>query len=125
VLGQPNFSSDVINNNGSGGSGLPSANNMNMPYDGVFSNGTQLFVDDQKNNRILVWNTFPTTSSTPADVVIGQPNFTCGVANNDGSGCTEGTASASNLSDPTGVFQTGNQLIVTDGNSRYLIYNGM
>ena len=27
----------------------PSAKNMNMPYDGVFSNGTQLFVDDQKN----------------------------------------------------------------------------
>ena len=125
VLGQPDFTSDVENNNGSGGSGPPSAKNMNMPYDGVFSNGTQLFVDDQMNNRILVWNTFPTASFTPADVVIGQPNFTCGVANNDGTGCTAGTASASNLSQPTGVFQTGNQLIVTDGNSRYLIYNGM
>ena len=124
VLGQPDFTSDVINNNGSGGSGLPSANNMNMPYDGVFSNGTQLFVDDQKNNRILVWNTFPTANFTAADVVIGQPDFICGVANNDGT-CHVGTASASNLSDPTGVFQTGNQLIVTDGNSRYLIYNGM
>ena len=97
---------------------------MNMPYDGVFSNGTQLFVDDQKNNRILVWNTFPTANFTAADVVIGQPDFICGVANNDGT-CHVGTASASNLSDPTGVFQTGNQLIVTDGNSRYLIYNGM
>jgi len=124
VLGQPDFSSDVVNNNGSGGSGLPSAKNMNMPYDGVFSNGTQLFVDDQMNNRILVWNTFPTANFTAADVVIGQPNFTCGVANNDGT-CHVGTASASNLSQPTGVFQTGNQLIVTDGNSRYLIYNGM
>ena len=59
VLGQPDFTSDVENNNGSGGSGLPSAKNMKMPYDGVFSNGTQLFVDDQKNHRILVWNTFP------------------------------------------------------------------
>jgi hypothetical protein len=125
VLGQPDFTSDVVNNNSSGGSGLPSAKNMNMPYDGVFSNGTQLFVDDQENNRILVWNTFPTANFTPADVVIGQPNFTCGVANNDGSGCTSGTASASNLSQPTGVFQINNQLIVTDGNSRYLIYNGM
>jgi len=36
-----------------------------MPYDGVFSNGTQLFVDDQMNNRILVWNTFPTANFTP------------------------------------------------------------
>ena len=89
VLGQPDFTSDVENNNGSGGSGPPSAKNMNMPYDGVFSNGTQLFVDDQMNNRILVWNTFPTANFTPADVVIGQPNFICGVANNDGTGCTQ------------------------------------
>ncbi len=125
VLGQPDFTSDVENNNGSGGSGLPGAKNMNMPYDGVFSNGTQLFVDDQMNNRIMVWNTFPTANFAPADVVLGQPNFTCGVANNDGSGCHSGTASASNLSQPTGVFQSGNQLIVTDGNARYLIYNGM
>src|SRR6202451_441241 len=125
VLGQPDFTSDVENNNGSGGSGLPSAKNMNMPYDGVFSNGTQLFVDDQMNNRILVWNTFPTANFTPADVVLGQPNFTCGVANNDGSGCTSGEASASNLSQPTGIFQSGSQLIVTDGNARYLIYSGL
>ncbi|WP_423960417.1 hypothetical protein [Candidatus Binatus sp.] len=124
VLGQPDFSSDVENNNGSGGSGVPSAKNMNMPYDGVFSNGTQLFVDDQKNHRILVWNTFPTANFAPADVVIGQPDFNCGVSNNDGT-CHEGTASASNLSDPTGVVQVGNQLIVTDGNARYLVYNGM
>jgi hypothetical protein len=125
VLGQPDFTSDVENNNGAGASGLPSAENMNMPYDGVFSNGTQLFVDDQNNNRILVWNTFPTANFTPADAVLGQPNFTCGVANNDGSGCTSGAPSASNLNQPTGVFQSGSQLIVTDGNARYLIYNGL
>jgi hypothetical protein len=125
VLGQPNFTSNVINNNGSGGSGTPSASNMNMPYDGVFSNGTQLFIDDQKNNRILVWNTFPSSNFVAADVVLGQNSFTCGVSNNDGTGCVGGTPSASNLDDPTGVFQIGNQLIVTDGSSRYLIYNGI
>jgi len=125
VLGQPDFTSNAANNNGSGSSGLPSAKNMNMPYDGVFSNGTQLFVDDQMNNRILVWNTFPTANFAPADVVLGQNSFTCGAANNDGTGCTSGDASASNLNQPTGIFQSGNQLIVTDGNSRYLIYNGM
>ena len=125
VLGQPDFTSDAVNNNGSGGSGLPSAKNMNMPYDGVFSNGTQLFVDDQKNQRILVWNTFPTSNFQPADVVLGQPNFTCGVRDNDGTGCTQGAPSANNLDDPTGIFQTANQLVVTDGNGRYLIYNGL
>jgi len=125
VLGQPDFTSNVVNNNGSGVSGSPSASNMNMPYDGVYSNGTQLFVDDQKNERILIWNQFPTQNFAPADAVLGQPNFTCGVPNNDGTGCHTGSASAQNLSDPTGIFQSGNQLIVTDGNSRYLIYNGM
>jgi hypothetical protein len=126
VLGQPGFTSNVINNNGSNASGLQSASNMNMPYDGVFSNGTQLFVDDQKNQRILVWNTFPTQNFQAADVVLGQPNFNCGVRDNDGSGCTQGTPSANNLDDPTGIFQIGNQLIVADGgNNRFLIYNGM
>jgi hypothetical protein len=124
VLGQPNFTSNVENNNGSGGSGSPSASNMNQPYDGVYSNGTQLFVTDQMNNRVMIWNTFPTASFTPADVVLGQPNFSCGVDNNDGTGCTGGGPSANNLEEPDGVTQIGNQLIVVDGDSRYLIYDG-
>lgn len=123
VLGQPDFASNTPNNNGSGGSGSPSAKNLDFPFDGVFSNGTQLFAVDQANNRILVWNTFPTTNFQPADVVLGQPNFSCGVASNDGSGCAGGAPSASNLDQPTGVYQFGTQLIVTDGsNSRYLIF---
>ena len=122
VLGQPSFTSDVADNDGSNSSGPPTASNLKMPYDGVFSNGTQLFIDDQMNNRILVWNTFPTANFAPADVVLGQPNFACGVANNDGTGCVTGGPSANNLSHPTGITQVGSQLIVVDGNSRYLIY---
>jgi hypothetical protein len=76
------------------------------------------------NNRILVWNTFPTQNFAAADVVLGQPNFTCGVQLNDGTGCVSGAASAKNLKMPTGVYQSpGNKLIVTDGgDSRYLIF---
>lgn len=123
VLGQPNLTSGVVNNDGSGSSGSPSAKNLSYPYDGVFSNGTQLFVVDQGNNRVLIWNHFPTASFTAADDVLGQTNTACGVENNDGSGCTEGSPSANNLDRPTGVFQFNNNLIVTDGgNNRYLIY---
>ena len=124
VLGQPDFVSNKENNDGSGNSGSPSAKNLKYPYDGVFSNGTQLFVVDQMNNRILVWNTFPTQNFAAADVVLGQPNFTCGVQLNDGTGCVSGGASAKNLRMPTGVYQSpGNKLIVTDGgDSRYLIF---
>jgi hypothetical protein len=58
-------------------------------------------------------------------VLLGQPTFTCGVADNDGTGCTQGSPSASNLDGPTGIVQIGNQLIVADGNNRFLIYNGL
>jgi len=56
--------------------------------------------------------------------VLGQPNFTCSVFNDDGL-CNEGSPSANNLADPSGIIQIGNQLIVTDENGRLLIYNGM
>ncbi len=123
VLGQPNFTSSASNNNGSGSSGAPSAMNMDFPYDGVFSNGTQLFVADSSNNRVLVWNTFPKNNFQLADVVLGQTGFTCGVENNDGTGCVKGTPTAQNMRSPRGIYQFNNHLIVTDGgDSRYLIF---
>ncbi|CAF4558270.1 unnamed protein product [Rotaria sp. Silwood1] len=128
VLGQPNFTS---NSSGSG------ANQLNLPS-GVCSDGTRLFVVDQANNRILVWNTIPTTNQTPADYVLGQTGFGAGhtAANNGG-------RSASTLNCSDAVYGNGIvtydlgyavQLIVTDGaNDRVLIwddvsnglYNGM
>ena len=43
---------------------------------GVSSTGKQLFVADTSNSRVLVWNTCPTANGQPADVVLGQPDFT-------------------------------------------------
>ena len=123
VLGQPDLTSNVKDNDGTGVSGAPSAKNMYFPYIGVYSNGTQLFVTDNSNSRILIWNHFPTHNFTPADVVLGQPSFTCGVSDNDGTGCTSGASSAKNLNSPTGIYQFKNHLIVTDnGDNRYLIF---
>jgi len=124
VLGQNNFTCNVSNNNGTCVSGSVSANNLDAPYVGIFSNGTQLFVADFFNSRVLVWNTFPTGNFQAADVVLGQNNFTCGAPNNDGT-CGSGSPSANNLNLPNGVFQSGNRLIVSDeGNSRFLVYKG-
>ena len=78
----------------------------------VYSNGTKLFVSDSGNNRVLVWNTPPTSSSQAADAVIGQSNFTSSTAG----------LSPTSLSYPGGLVVAGGKLYITDsGNSRVLV----
>jgi len=60
VLGQ----TDLTHNNS--GAGL---NEMNWPTS-VATDGTRVFVTDAYNDRVLVWNNFPTTSGEPADFEI-------------------------------------------------------
>lgn len=42
---------------------------------GLASNGTNLIMCDRFNNRVLVWNTAPTTWNQAPDLVLGQDNF--------------------------------------------------
>jgi NHL repeat len=125
ALGQNSFNCNAPNNLGvSCGSGSPSANNFWSPCM-LYSNGTQLFVVDQFNNRVLIWNSFPTSNLQPADVVLGQDKFTCGAINSNGGTCVNGSTNPKGLSNPSGVAAFGKQLVVTDnGNNRYLIFNG-
>lgn len=69
VLGQPDLSSNRVNAGGVAGAGT-----MASPVS-VTSDGTRLYVADSMNERVLGWSTFPTASSTPADIVLGQPDF--------------------------------------------------
>ncbi|MBV9083807.1 MAG: IPT/TIG domain-containing protein, partial [Acidobacteriaceae bacterium] len=41
----------------------------------VAVDGQRLYVGDGKLHRVLVWNTLPTTTNTPPDAVLGQPDF--------------------------------------------------
>jgi hypothetical protein len=110
VLGQSNFTNVAANQGGA------TAATMNFPYDGVYFNNTQLFVADHKNNRVLVWNSFPTGMGQVANIVLGQPDFATVTA----------ATSATQMSAPGGIFLYGKQLIVGDtGNNRYLIFNGL
>ena len=43
---------------------------------GVWIQNGKIFVADTQNNRVMIWNTFPTKNNQPADLVLGQPNFT-------------------------------------------------
>ncbi|MBI4872372.1 MAG: hypothetical protein HY814_12490, partial [Candidatus Riflebacteria bacterium] len=109
VLGQSNLSS------GNSNSGGLSASSLYAPYD-VASDGTRLLVADNYNHRVLVWSSFPTANKQPADLVLGQPNFTSNTSNNGG-------RSASSLAGPQGVASDGTRLFVGDGgNHRVLVW---
>jgi NHL repeat len=111
VLGQPDFTSNTSNNGG------VSARSMTEPW--VWIGGGKLFVSDRNNYRVLIWNTIPTQNRTPADVVLGQPDMTSGVANNGG-------LSASSFADPGRGWSDGTRLFVPDlGNHRVLVWNAL
>lgn len=107
VLGQVDFS---------GKTASTSATGLAQP-NGIFVDATHLVVADSGNNRVLIWNTVPTTSGKAPDVVIGQTNFTS---------LTSGTSQTA-LSGPTAAIITPNhKLIVADrGNNRVLIWNAV
>lgn len=111
-LGQPNFTSNTVNN-----TGTPSSTNFFLPYS-VSSDGTHMVVADTSNNRVLIWNTIPTSTDQAADLVLGQPNFTSNTVNYGGS------VTSQTLSGPQGVYSDGTRLFVGDtGNNRVLIWN--
>jgi uncharacterized protein (TIGR03437 family) len=47
----------------------------------VSSDGVHVFVTDLGYNRVLIWNSIPTTNGVPADVAIGQPDMTSSIPN--------------------------------------------
>ena len=124
VLGQPNFTSGTSN-----AGSTPSGFGFNSPYM-LATDGTRLAVADYNNYRVLIWNSMPACTTAPcaittaADTVLGQPNFSSAVLNNDGSG-NSATATDKNMTRTTGLtFVTSNQLIVMDTfNNRALVFN--
>ena len=104
VLGQTDFTTSLA--------GL-SATEMNSPT-GVWTDGTRIAVADTGNHRVLIWNTFPNTNGTAADIVVGQPDFTTNTA----------AAGTQGLRGPVGVSSNRLSLYVADtNNSRVLVYN--
>jgi len=112
VIGQTTFSGSSGNQGGTAG-----ANTLKNPWM-TFVDGTRMYVSDFSNHRVLIWNKIPTASNTPADVVVGQTNFS-NVSSNQG-----GSRGSNTLSSPESIWSDGNKLIIGDtGNTRVLIYN--
>lgn len=119
VLGQADFTSCVVNAGGS-----PTAATLRHPTN-VWTDDERLFVADQENNRILVWNTFPTENFAEADYVIGQSSMTNVAMNDDDQdGVDDGVASARTLHFPWDVQVANGMMFVTDmENNRVLVWN--
>jgi hypothetical protein len=110
VLGQADFTSCNVNRGGA-----VAADTLYFPA-GIWPDGERLIVADGSNNRVLVWTTFPTVNGQPADVVLGQPDFT-----SDAPG-----VGAAAFDFPYHLDSNGNQLVVgDDGNYRFLLWNAI
>src|SRR5258708_29644225 len=73
------------------------SSNMSSPVS-VTSDGVRLYVTDLGHNRVLIWNSIPTSNFAAADVVVGQPDMTSSDANNSAKLCpSNGTDSTTNL----------------------------
>ncbi|MBU0785056.1 MAG: hypothetical protein KJ798_13735 [Gammaproteobacteria bacterium] len=126
VLGQGDFTHGTLNDDNQDGTAdpTPTPKTLNGPYAGIDSNGTQLAVTDAGNNRVLIWNTFPTTNFQPADIVLGQSDFTHGTgADDDQDNVSDPNTSARAFDFPSGVLFYRDRLLVTDAsNFRVLIF---
>lgn len=72
VIGQADFASSAANRGGS-----IADNTLSNPL-GVWVKDGKLYISDAGNNRILVYNSIPTTDGASADSVIGQGDFLSG-----------------------------------------------
>ncbi len=97
VLGQVDLDSDVSSTTASlfGPVGVTS----------VWSDGSRLVVG--AGNRVLVWRTMPVRNLTPADLVLGQPDFNSNAPNAGGVG-------AGSLGSVSALDSDGTQLVVAD-----------
>jgi hypothetical protein len=114
VLGQPSFKAPDYN-----AIPRPGRSALRLPT-AVASDGRVLVVADTDNNRVLIWNSIPTSNNQPADVVVGQANFD---TNSIPSGNVPNNKS---LRGPQGVWiQNGRLYIADTQNHRVLIFNSI
>ncbi|HRN70342.1 MAG TPA: hypothetical protein PLS49_04090, partial [Candidatus Woesebacteria bacterium] len=107
VIGQPDFTTN---------STPVTAAGLNIPIS-VFSNNNRLYIADNNNNRVLIFNKIPTINGISADIVLGQTNFT--------SNANVGITSYS-MQNPQMVFEYQDKLFVSEaGGDRILIFKNI
>lgn len=113
LIGQPDFGRE-----GRNAKGQPGPASLNVPT-GLCAWGAGLAVADAWNHRVLLWRERPAASSRPADIVLGQNDFSGALANSG-----EDRPTAATLHWPYGVAEIEGRLAVADtGNRRVLVWN--
>jgi sugar lactone lactonase YvrE len=108
----------VGDNNRVDGNGFDFANNTGPVAIDTSVSPNRVYVVDTANNRVLGWNNISAfTTHSPANLVIGQPDFFQSVANNGG-------ISAKSLNAPRGIAvdKAGNLYVSDTSNNRVLEY---
>jgi uncharacterized protein (TIGR03437 family) len=136
VLGQANFNV-AVQPDLTKDTTLAHANSLLNPVS-VSSDGIRLYVADLGNNRVLIWNSIPTTNQAPANVVVGQKDMDTGISNDapdlcpsNGTDSTTGEATyparcGKTMDFPRFALSDGTRLFIADGgNDRVLIYNSI
>jgi uncharacterized protein (TIGR03437 family) len=79
----------------------------------ALSDGTNLYVADGGNDRVLIYTTIPTKNAAKANIVLGQTDFITDAP----------TDTADTMDDPSSLAWDGNNLYVADTyNQRILVY---
>lgn len=111
LIGQADFFSE-----GRNAKGEADAATLNVPT-GVAATPSVLAVADAWNHRVLLWHGLPARENQPADVVLGQVDFSGSLANRGGE------PRADTLNWCYGVAILGESLVVCDtGNRRVLVW---
>lgn len=118
IVGQPDFNTKTANTGGITARSLNGIVDMAVdPKSGRF------WAADSLNNRVLSWpSAAAITNGQPADIVLGQPDFSSKIPNFGGAGSTP---TASNLNAPSGIVvdSVGNLYVSDTGNHRVLLYS--
>ena len=96
---------------------VPSPTTLFGPRGACLHPDGSLWVCDTGHHRLLGWHRAPTIDNAPADILLGQPDFTREGRN------AKGAPTASTLNVPTGVAAWGRGLAVADAwNHRVLLW---
>lgn len=99
---------------------LPTAAQMYGPR-GVWLDNQRLIVCDSGNHRVLIWSSIPQKDQTPADVVLGQPDF---FSEGPRAAVEAGPAAECGMHLPTGLIVAEGKLLVADAwHHRVLVWN--
>jgi hypothetical protein len=115
VLGQSDFTQSLAN----ASRNRPAADTLNWCYSVTIADG-KLFVADTGNRRVLVWNEIPTRNGQPADLVLGQTDFS---SRDENAG---GAPDAHSMRWPHAISFNGAALLVADaGNNRVMVWRDL